>query len=478
MTSKSTTTATQLSKLSAIDWDPAPHQLVCVKKIISQATAGILIDPGMRKTSISLAAFKILKKKKIVDCLIVVAPLRPCYLVWPKEIAKWKDFNDLKSVVLHGSRKEESISTDADIYLINPEGLPWLTTGKRMRKLIGKRKFALCVDESSMFKRSNTVRFRNLKKLMKWMDRRWILTGSPAPNGLADLFGQMYILDYGRALGEYMTAYRQRYFSPTGWGGLSWAINEGADKLIHKKIKHLVVSMKAEDHIKMPKIVPLRVEVELPVDAMIKYQEMETELITKVGKNEVTAFNAGTSMGKCSQIANGTVYDEKKKKVHVHDAKAEALQELVAELNGQPVLIAYEYDHDRDAIIKALGNIPDLGRCSMKEALKLEAAWNRGEIDKMMGQPASVGHGLNLQESGHHVIWFSLIWNYEHYDQFIRRIRRSGQKAKRVFVHHIVALGTVDEVKMITLEGKATTQNALFAALKTYVNRKKLSKTR
>ena len=467
-------------RASAQDWNPAPHQEHCVKFLLKNAAGGILIDPGMRKTSIALATFLLLKKKRIVLRMLVVAPVRPCYLVWPKEGQKWKEFSGLRFVILHDDqdgKKEDKIKQDADIYVINPEGLGWLAKKGRARKLNAQ---VLCIDESSMFKRAKTVRFKALKKVMKYIDqRRWILTGSPAPNGLMDLFGQIWILDYGRALGEYISHYRMKYFSPSGYGGFNWQINEGADKLIHKKIKHLTVSMKAEDHIKMPQLVNIKVDVELPPKAMEKYREMEQELITQVEGNEVTAFNAGTSMGKCSQIANGTVYDENKKKVQVHTAKEEAVQEIVHELNGQPVLIAYEYDHDRDALLRVFGkDTPDLGRCTMRESIKLEAAWNRGELPILIGQPASVGHGLNLQESGNHIIWFSLIWNYEHYDQFIRRIRRSGQKAKRVFVHHLVAANTVDEVKMQVLEAKGNTQNALFSALKTYLKSKKTSNIR
>jgi SNF2 family DNA or RNA helicase len=443
-----------------------------MKFLLANGGAGLLLDPGLGKTSISLAAFKILRDKGLVRRALVIAPIRPCYLVWPKEIAKWKDFNGISYEILHGARKEDALHRSADLYIINPDGLAWFKETKAFAKL---KPDLLIVDESSQFKKTDTKRFRLLEKHLGDFKRRWILTGSPAPNGLLDLFGQIKILDFGRALGQYITYYRMSYFAPAGYGGFKWKINEGAEPLIHNAIKHLVVAMKAEDYIDMPKEIVNPVSVVLEPAVFKIYTDMEFELITKVKNHEVTAFNAAVAMNKCSQIANGGVYLNDRSVKQIHEQKAEAVLELVEELQGTPALVAYEYEHDLKRLLKVLGKkTPYIGSgVSMKRCIEIEREWNKGNIPVLLGQPASMAHGLNFQESGNHVIWHSLIWNFEHYDQFNRRVRRSGQKAKRVFIHHIIAKNTVDEIKVAALASKDKTQKGLFKALKTYVAQKK-----
>jgi SNF2 family DNA or RNA helicase len=471
MKSLSSTTSKKLSGSSAKDWKPRRHQELTVRFFVSRGGAGALQDPGLGKTSSSLAAFKILRKKKLAKRALVIAPVRPCYLVWPKEIEKWNDFKHFKYEILHGDDKNAAAERPADIYIINPEGLPWFVKNKIWKKI---KADVLIVDESSKFKHTKTRRFKSLRKILKHFLRRWILTGSPAPNGLMDLFGQVFLLDFGAALGQFITHYRMSYFSPTGWQGMKWKINDGAEKLIFKQIKHLIIAMKAEDYLDMPKLIEDPIYIDLPKDARRLYDEMEQDLVADMKQGAITAVSAAVATSKCSQIANGFLYDENKKAHPIHELKGEAVQDLVDELGGSPALINFEFEQDRKMLLKFLGkDTPDLGRVKLSQVRQMEAAWNRGDIPVMIGSAAAIGHGLNLQESGYHVIVPSLIWNFEHYDQFIRRIRRDGQKSKRVIVHPIIARGTIDEIKWARLRQKERLQNSVFEALKTYIRTKK-----
>lgn len=462
---------------AAIAWTPAAYAKRGVKFLLEHAAAGLLLDPGLGKTSITLAAIKILMREGAVDRVLVIAPMRVCHLVWPKEVAKWKDFEHLRVSILHGSRKEKALEEDADIYLINPEGLPWLLeAGKgRFKKL---RADMLVVDESSKFKNTQTLRFKTLRPFLPKFRRRVILTGTPAPNGLMDLFGQVYILDLGNAFGPYITHYRREFFTPTGYGGFNYKLDKGADKRIYSALKKLVLRMDAEDYLTLPKLITNRIEVELPSAARKVYDELEAEMFSILeGGQEVAAISAGVLTMKLRQVANGGLYygvgevGEKttRKSVVLHDEKTEAIAELVEELNGSPLLVAYEFQHDLERLRARFGkNTPFIGSgVSPRETGRIEAAWNSGRIPLLFGQSSAMSHGLNFQEGGcSHIAWHSLIWDYETYDQFIRRVRRQGNNADRVIVHHVVANDTVDDVILSVLGFKHRTQKKLLDALR------------
>lgn len=468
MTSKSTTMPKKQSPQSSLDWTPAPYQKKVIKFALENSYAGLFLDPGLRKTSIILAVVKILKKEKKIDKVLIVAPLRVCYLVWPAEVQKWKDFNNLTISVLHGPQKEKALQTDADMYVINPEGLEWLFSHKDFKK---KKFNMLVLDESTKFKSTNTQRFKRLRRVLPRFKRRYILTGTPFPNSYMDLFGQIYVLDLGESLGKFITHFRNKYFYPTGYGGYTWELQPGADKLIQDKIKDFTVRLEADDYIDLPKLIVNPVQVILPPDAQSIYEEMEDDLIASIKKKEVVASTAAVASGKCSQIANGGVYDEDSNTIHVHDAKVQAVQDIISELNGAPALVAYEFGHDLERLLRHFGkNTPVLGKgVSPKRSAEIERDWNRGKIPILLCNPASVGHGLNMQESGNHIIFHSIPWNYENYYQFIRRIRRSGAKHKSVFVHHIIAKNTIDEVKIMGLNRKFRNQKDFFEGLKDFL---------
>jgi SNF2 family DNA or RNA helicase len=425
------------------------------------------------KTSIGLGAFNILKKQKLVNRLLVIAPLRPMYSTWPAELKKWADFNNLTYCILHGEDKEEKLDLQADIYLLNPEAVQWFFSEKRWERVNAD---VLCIDESTKFKNSQTQRFKILRQFVPKFRRRWIFTGTPAPNGLLDLFGQVFILDEGLALGRYITHYRNKFFHQTSWDRFGWHPNLGASEQIAEKLKEITLRMSAEEFLEMPELIFTNIVVELPPSARKVYKEMENHFITLLDNDygdAVIAPNAAVAGGKCRQIANGAMYTGPQTGhlgvqatgapwLPLHDAKIAALQDLVEQLQGNPLLVAYEFKHDADRILKAFPGTPVIGGgTSAAKSNEYIRDFNEGRLPLLVGHPASMGHGLNLQGSCHHVCWFGIPWNLEHYDQLIRRVYRQGQKAEHVFVYHIVAKDTLDEEVLETLAAKDRTQRDL-----------------
>ena len=460
--------------------------------MLEHAASALFLDPGLGKTSITLAAIKLLKQKQVLDKALIIAPLRVCYSVWPKEVDKWTDFDGIKVAVLHGPKKDEALKSEADVYVINPEGLDWLLQVKKTKTTTGKTKVdvdlrrfkalgfdTLVVDELSKFKHTNTNRFKALKLVLNTFRRRWGLTGSPAPNGLLDLFGQCFVLDQGRTLGPYISHYRMKYFVPSH-DGFSWNIREGAEQEIYDRIRPLALRMAADDYLDMPMLIENNIRVDLPDNVMRVYDQLEEDLIAKLDSKVVVASTAAAASMKCRQVANGGIYldpevqalvklpKSKREWVNLHTEKVDALADLIEELQGSPLLVAYDFEHDLDRLREKLGHdIPYIGGgVSAKRSAELEALWNAGKLPVLLGHPQAIAHGLNLQEMGNHVCWHSLTWDYELYDQFIRRVLRQGNKSKKVFCHHIMAKGTIDEAVLAALKSKRKGQNALFDALK------------
>lgn len=408
-------------------------------------------------------AFKILKEKGIVNKALIIAPLRPVYKVWPDEVKKWADFADITYTIVHGPQKEAALRQDVDLYIINPEGIPWLFDAKRKRPEFD----VLIVDESTKFKDSSTRRFKVLKPHLPSFSRRWILTGTPTPNGLLDLFGQIYILDLGRSLGRFITHYRQEFFVPSGYGGYEWKPQVDAFERITESISPLILQMSAEEYLEMPELVYRTVEVSLPPSKKKLYEELEDNfLATLESQEEVFALNAAALGTKLRQIANGALYTSKDSWQNIHDEKLDALEDLLEELNGQSVLIFYEFRHDAERISARLGGVPNLSGMAGTVLEHTIDHFNAGRISRLIGHPSSIGHGLNLQGSCHHVIWFGIPWNLEHYDQAIARVYRQGQQADHVFVYHIVTRETKDEDVVKVLNLKDRDQQSLLGALK------------
>lgn len=387
-------------------------------------------------------------------------------VTWPDEIEKWEDFSDLSYTIVHGADKAYNLALPRDIYLINPEGLPWLFASD-----IGKRRLEhldlLVVDESTKFKNSQSKRFKSLKPFLPTFQRRWILTGTPLPNGLENLFGQVYILDLGRALGRFITHFRKEFFHLAGYSLYDWQPNPDAYERVTEKISPLVLRMKAEDYLDMPELMQLTVSVNLPGDARKLYDQLERDFVAL--NESLVASTKAVLGGKLRQIANGAVYLEgegTREWKEIHDAKLEALENLLEEIGPQPVLLLYEFNHDRERILAKFPEFQVLGGgLSPEKTRAICDRFNAGELPRLAGHPGSMGHGLNLQGSCRHVIWFGIPWDYELYDQAYRRVYRQGQKAETVFVHHIVAKDTKDEEVMVVLTTKGATQEDLNSRL-------------
>ena len=482
-------------------WTPRDYQKVAVKFLLEHACAGLLLDPGLGKTSSTLAAYSFLKKKHKVGKMLLIAPLRPCYTVWPNEIKKWSDFNHITCAIAHGKNKEAAITADVDLVIINPEGLDWLLgvkrekyttrTGKeRYRTTVDMKRFLamgfdiLCIDELSKFKHYNTGRFEALKHVLHTFGRRWGLTGSPASNGLLDLFGQCYILDLGNALGGYITHYRDTYFVADKYGH-SFTLQPGAEERIYEAIEPLMLRM-GNDQLDMPRLVENNIWVDLPDDVMETYLQLEKDFITAIDTRIVTVANAAAASSKIRQVANGGIYLDPKvlpsglqapksarEWANLHSKKTEALRDLVDELQGSPLLVAYDFEHDLDRLRAAFKDGAFACDYNMKAFDKLVAKWNHGEIPLLFGHPQSIGHGNNMQGACHHVAWHSMTWNRELYDQFIARVWRQGNESDRVFVHHIMAKDTIDAAVYGALQFKHSTEQALFEGILRYAKERR-----
>lgn len=449
---------------------PKEYQYACVKFGVTRPAAGFFLAPGLGKTMIVYLVFKILQKLGLVDELLVLAKRTIIYEVWPAEAKKWN--LPFKIRILHGKDKQRQLEKKADVRLMNYEGLPWLVKNKKFFRR-GKR-LMLAIDESSKLRHTTTKRFRTLKKILQFFVRRYIMTGSPAPNGLMGLFGQVYVLDYGDRLGKFITHFRNEYFQPSGFMGKDWQLQDGAEKRIYKAIKPLVIRY-GKDELNLPPISYFDKYVTLPKRARYVYDEMEKELIVKFKEGEIIAANAAVASGKCRQIANGGMFHNEREKgfKHVHDAKCEMLVDLLEELGGEPALVAYEFKHDITRIQNYLRHhAPQFkkapfvgGHTKPHELRSIKKQWNNGELPVMFGQPDTVAHGLNLQDSGGGiVIFFALTWNLENYEQFIQRIWRQGQK-KRVLVYRILARKTVDIIMRESLRSKDRKQQNLLKAM-------------
>lgn len=480
----------------AIPWKPHAGQMKALKFLIEHAAAGLFASPGTGKTSVVYAAFEYLRRKGIAQRMLVVAPLRPAQLVWPAEAQKWSDFGHLRVELLHGPKKDEALARDADVYVINPDGLDWLLGATKSTTIHGRTQVScdvgafrklrfdtLVIDELTMMKDTRSQRHKAIKSVLDTFARRWGLTGSPAPNGLLDLFGQVFCLDRGRSFGPYITHFRQKYFLPA-WNGFGWVIRRGAEEEIYDRLRPLVLRLEAGDYVDMPQLIENVIKFELPPAARRIYDALEDNFIARVGEHLITASNAAVASGKLRQVASGGLYLDpdvidifKKRPLKpvagrdwalIHDEKTELLWDLVQELQGVPLLVAYDFKHDLERVRRKFGDdVPVIGgETSTKRAAELEAEWNKGNLPLLLGHPQSIGHGLNLQQAGNQVCFYTPTYNLELHQQFINRVQRQGSVHKQVFVHYLTARHTVDETIMLAIKTKARVQDLLLDALK------------
>lgn len=445
---------------------PHNYQKHAIRKIIKQSAVGLFLDMGLGKTACALtAAAELLHDRFEVSKVLVIAPLRVAENTWPGEIQKWDHLQYLKTSKILGSKKQrvEALTATADIYLINRENVTWLVNhcGKDWPFDM------VIVDELSSFKSSKARRFRSLRKVRPLINRIVGLTGTPAPNGLIDLWTQVYLLDQGERLGKTITGYRDRYFDPDKRNRTviySWKPKPGAEETIYSKLKDLCVSMKAEDWLEMPERIDRVVPVRLPPAARNCYEQLERDLLLTLAGGDIVANTAAVLSNKLLQLANGAVYDENGSVRELHDAKLDTLEDIVEAANGKSVLVFYSYRHDLSRLQK---RFPEARTLDSEQDI---ADWNLGQIQIGLAHPASAGHGLNLQAGGHIIIWFGLTWSLELYQQANARLYRQGQKHS-VIIHHLVVEGTVDEDVMAALEQKDTSQEALLEAVKARIKK-------
>lgn len=424
--------------------------------------AGLFLDPGLGKTRISLTIAQALRDLGVVNRILVVAPLRPIYTVWPAEVERW-GFN-LDPMILHGQHAT-AMACNKNFELVNFEGL-----GKLHE--VANRWDLMIVDESTFVKTWGAKRTKFMRKMVKKIDKRIILTGTPAANSLADLHAQIYMIDQGKALGKTATAFRSLFCQQGGWKGRKWLVREGVGKNILEAIDDKVLRMKAEDYLDMPQLVFNEIWSKLPQNASNQYKRLKRELFAELETGEVFAASAAAAYTKCKQFANGQVYTmegEERVAHKAHDEKINALLELYEELAGKPLLVFYHYKHDlaRIKATKPFKKCPVLaGGMKIEEVENILKRWNNGEYGAILAQWQAASHGLNMQGCCNDVACFGLHDSLEVFDQAIRRVYRQGVSGEQVRVHRLLTLDTVDEVMLERLSQKDQTQSQFLAALK------------
>ena len=439
-------------------YKPYDYQTFATNFVLEHPACGLILDMGLGKSVITLTALWFLLLDSFdVGKVLVVAPKRVAENTWPAELKKWEHLDGLTWSLVLGSEKDRraALQRRAKIYIINRENVTWLVDNYRWDF------DTLVIDELSSFKSSKAQRFRALKRVRPRINRVIGLTGTPQPNGLLDLWPQMYLLDMGQRLGRFVGGYRERFFLPDKRNReviYSYKPKEGAEEKIYELISDICISMRAADNLDMPELVASRVEVQMNAKERKLYEGFERDMVLHLKDGDLDAVNAAALSGKLVQMANGAVYGENRKVHHIHDRKLDALEDIIEAANGKPLLVAYWYKHDLERIrqrfeVRTIDTPKDI------------ADWNEGKIPVALIHPASAGHGLNLQDGGSTIVWFGLTWSLELYQQLNARLWRQGQK-HTVVVQHIVAAGTHDEDIMNALEKKDMSQTALIAAVK------------
>jgi len=447
-------------------YTPHDYQAYAIDYIETHPIASVVLDMGLGKTSITLTAISnLLFDSFEAHRVLVIAPLRVARDTWTAEVEKWDHLQDLICSVAVGTeaQRKAALYRPADVYIINRENVQWLIEESGIPFNFDM----VVIDELSSFKNHNTKRFRALLKVRPKVNRIVGLTGTPASNGLMDLWAEFRLLDMGQRLGRFITKYRTDYFQPDKRNGqivFSYKPLPNAEDAIYKQISDITISMKSTDHLNMPELVNSEYEVRLSAEEAEHYNALKQELVLTLGDGEVTASNAASLSGKLSQMANGAIYDDAGNTIPIHDRKLDALEDIIEAANGKPVLVAYWFKHDLERISTRLKqqHIP-FSRLDDSTSIR---RWNAGEIPVALIHPASAGHGLNLQSGGSTLVWFGLTWSLELYQQTVARLWRQGQTANTVVVQHIITKGTIDHRIMKALSQKEHTQTALIDAVK------------
>lgn len=444
---------------------PHDYQRYAIEFIENHPIAAILLDMGMGKTAITLMAVEYLMYEMfVIYKVLVVCPLRVTR-TWKDEMEKWEQLRGTRYSVVTGTvaQRRKALKADADIYIINRENVPWLID----KCDIPFQFDMIVVDELSSFKNHQTARHKAMMKVRPFIKRIVGLTGTPASQGLMDLFAEFKVLDMGERLGRFIGQYRLNYFKPDKVNGpivYSYKLLPGAEERIYERIQDITISMKAVDFLDMPELISNEYPVYLDEGEMEKYEELKKDLILSTPEHEVTAANAASLVNKLSQMANGAVYTDDKNAITFHDKKLDALEDVIESANGKPLLVAYWFKHDYTRIVERLQKIGvDYMKIDTEESI---TKWNNGEIPVALIHPASAGHGLNLQQGGNTIVWFGITWSLELYQQCVCRLYRQGQNERTVTIIHLISKGTIDEKIMKALSEKDNTQSSLIDAVK------------
>lgn len=457
------------------------YQLACVQHIINTPYCGVFLEMGLGKTVSTLTAINSLMYDYCeINSVLIIAPKRVAESVWQEETEKWDHLKHLTFSKIIGSQyqRREALKAKANIYIISRDNIAWLCA------LYGGSKLPfdmIVVDELSSFKSYKSQRFKALRATQPYFKRFVGLTGTPAPNGLIDLWPQIYLMDRGARLGKTITSYRNTFFRPGKSNGnvvYSYDLVSGSEELIHKRIEDICISMKAQDYLEMPFRTDNYIKLNLPKDLLDKYNEFEKEKILEMFQQkddeqeaeqvEINAVNAAALSNKLLQFANGAVYDEDRNVHEIHQIKLEALREIVESSNGQPVLVAWTFQHDRDRIMEYLKAFKPRELKKPQDIID----WNEGRVQVMLAHPASAGHGLNLQAGGSIIVWYGQTWSLELYQQFNARLYRQGQQ-HHVIIHHLIMHKTHDEDVIAALKSKDKKQSSLMDSIKAKIDKYK-----
>lgn len=455
-----------------MEFHPHKYQQYAVNRLIQDDSIGLFLDCGLGKTVITLTAIRELRLQWKVGRVLVVAPKKVAEATWSNEAAQWDHLNDMKVLLVLGTLKKriQALNTPADLWILNRENVPWLVDYYR-----NSWPFDMVVlDESSSFKNPRSKRFKALRRVRPRIRRLVELTGTPSPNGLEDLWAQVYLLDGGARLGRTLTSFREAFFTQDyaypGQPYRTYTPMPGADERVEKAVADICVSMKAEDYLELPDYIEDVVPVELDTPARKAYKKLEREMLLQVADQVITAGTAAGLNGKLLQLCSGAVYDGDGTPVEIHNCKIEAFLELVEQLHGKHALVFYWFQHERDRLMEALkAGFPNL-RVRLYGGNADASAWNAGGVDLLLVHPASCGYGLNLQYGGHHMIWYSFPnWSLELYQQACKRLPRQGQKHP-VVSHLMVVQGGMDEAVLTALRSKGDAQEFLMQALKAKID--------
>ena len=445
--------------ISLVRFLPHDYQKVAIDFALQNQSSGLFLDMGLGKTVITLTVIEELKNNYLEELkVLVIAPKRVAEDTWTTEYEKWDHLKNLKVVKVIGNSKQRkaALEKEADIYIITRDNIAWLVD------FLGKDwDFnTVIIDELSSFKNHQSKRFKALRKVRPFINRIIGLTGTPAPNGYEDLWSQIYLLDRGERLGKTISEYRRKYFNTLYRHGYNeYELKEGAKEQIDGILKDLCISMKAKDYLKLKEPLYINRIAKLDEKEYKLYKDMERDAVLELEDENITALSAAAVSNKLLQLANGAIYTNEKEIIHIHDKKLEVLEELIEEAKGEPVLVFYNFKHDKERILE---RFKDTRVLDTDQDIK---DWNNKKIKVLLAHPASAGHGLNLQEGGSIIIWFGLTWSLELYQQANARLNRQGQK-ETVRIYHIIAEKTIDERVLEVLKGKNTRQEELLRKLK------------